>query len=226
MALGDEPPQPEEFLHPGGGAGVAHDRLAVEVVEDHHRRGAHAIGLEGEVLLGSVVALEIHHFHVTLDVDGEDAEVFAEVVLHLGLVQHRALHAVAEGAFVQLEENQDALLTLGAGDRQLFLQVAPGFIEEVRGRVAGPGGLSLRAGRQQGQQEKAGDKQAPRQHGLPAPLLAGPGAGLCGIVRRRCVVRRRCIVRRGAGGGLGGNEVGDQLGGHRAYLAGGDLARG
>src|SRR4030066_40053 len=91
-AARDEFAKPQELLGAARGAGVFGHKLAVEAEEREHRRGAHAIVLEGEFLLRHFLAAEIGHRCVAVHVHHQDAEMLAVIILHRHLIEHRGLH--------------------------------------------------------------------------------------------------------------------------------------
>jgi hypothetical protein len=140
VSVGHVLPELEEFTDVARGAGEAGNGFTVEVEELEDGRRAHPVLAEREITLLQRIALEIRDFKVALDIDAEDGEMLPKIVLHLGLIQHLLLHAVAERALVHLEKDQDRLLALGTRFFQVFLEVAECGLEKntCRGHVDRP----------------------------------------------------------------------------------------
>ena len=103
------------------------------------------MSLTSVILLLHLLALHIGDLDITLDIYREVKEVLAIILLHIRLVEDVLFHVMTEGAFIHLEKDQDPVLALLLGVGQFFLEVAPGFIEEMfigiarTGRPAGGG---------------------------------------------------------------------------------------
>src|SRR3989344_3957937 len=128
--------EPEEFLGVGGDTGEAHHRLAIEAEEDEHRRGAHTVFLEGEVLLAHLAPAEIGHDRIAARIDIQRTEMLAVIVLHFRPAHYGRLHLLTPGTIRIVEHHQHAGLALGPDLHQFLLEISETLIEEVRHRIA------------------------------------------------------------------------------------------